>query len=167
MLTRWRRLQGPTTEHNRALARFLVGVCWRYAAFSDANAVMENAKVDDGERLTQADAAACGQVALEEVLALGPQVELKHDIVYHACSCCRAVPVGKSSRRRVCVWELMCMQATIGAGYLRAAATQTARAGSPPWSSPSGSLSSTSPSRSWSAACSRAAQRVARCAQGQ
>jgi hypothetical protein len=101
MLTRWRRLRGPTTEHNRALARFLVGVYWRYAAFPDANGVMENAKVDDGEPLTQADAAACAQAALEEVLALGPQVELEHDLVYRAHACCRGVSVGKSSRRHV------------------------------------------------------------------
>ncbi|KAJ7659454.1 hypothetical protein B0H17DRAFT_1171824 [Mycena rosella] len=63
------------------LARFLEGVCLRYVAFPDADAVLERGEVPALGR-DEAVAGACA--AFEAVFESGPRIELDHHLVYHA-----------------------------------------------------------------------------------
>ncbi|KAJ7473524.1 hypothetical protein FB451DRAFT_1367440 [Mycena latifolia] len=64
-----------------ALARFLEGVCLRYVAFPDPDAVLEPGEVPG---IPQAEAAAGARAAFESVFENGPKIELDHHLVYHA-----------------------------------------------------------------------------------
>ncbi|KAJ7627995.1 hypothetical protein DFH06DRAFT_1226877 [Mycena polygramma] len=63
------------------LARFLEGVCLRYVAFPDPDAVLDPAEVVSTSR---DEAAAGSKAALEAVFEHGPKIELDHHLVYHA-----------------------------------------------------------------------------------
>ncbi|KAJ7743912.1 hypothetical protein DFH07DRAFT_869858 [Mycena maculata] len=82
-------LDAPGAEKEKAmgywddycLARFLEGVCLRYVAFPDPDAVLDPAEVVGTSR---DEAAAGGRAAFEAVFENGPQIELDHHLVYHA-----------------------------------------------------------------------------------
>ncbi|KAF8209173.1 hypothetical protein K438DRAFT_1811866 [Mycena galopus ATCC 62051] len=65
------------------LARFLEGVCLRYVAFPDPDAVLDPA---DGVRTpgSRDKAAAGAKAAFEAVFENGPKIELDHHLVYHS-----------------------------------------------------------------------------------
>ncbi|KAJ7747850.1 hypothetical protein B0H16DRAFT_1554834 [Mycena metata] len=63
------------------LARFLEGVCLRYVAFPDPDAVLDPEEVPS---MSRNDAAAASKTAFEAVFENGPKIELDHHIVYHA-----------------------------------------------------------------------------------
>ncbi|KAJ6628153.1 hypothetical protein B0H10DRAFT_1991650 [Mycena sp. CBHHK59/15] len=63
------------------LARFLEGVCLRYVAFPDPDAVLDPAEAPG---VLRDEAAAGARAAFEAVFAHGPQIELDHHLVYHA-----------------------------------------------------------------------------------
>ncbi|KAJ7094900.1 hypothetical protein C8R43DRAFT_907997 [Mycena crocata] len=63
------------------LARFLEGVCLRYVAFPDPDAVLDPAEVP---HVPQAEAAAGAKAAFDAVFEHGPKIELDHHLVYHA-----------------------------------------------------------------------------------
>ncbi|KAL1748304.1 hypothetical protein HDZ31DRAFT_79835 [Schizophyllum fasciatum] len=63
------------------LVRFLEGVCLRYVAYPDPDAVVD-AVATPGSGV--ADAAEKARTAFENVFSYGPQVELDHHLVYHA-----------------------------------------------------------------------------------
>ncbi|THH15435.1 hypothetical protein EW146_g5037 [Bondarzewia mesenterica] len=63
------------------LTKFLQGVCMRYVAYPDPDALLDpNEKVS----IAQEDAASQAMAALESVFASGPKIELDHHLVYHA-----------------------------------------------------------------------------------
>ncbi|KAJ7080170.1 hypothetical protein B0H15DRAFT_857139 [Mycena belliarum] len=64
-----------------ALARFLEGVCLRYVAFPDPDAVLEPGEVPS---IPKDEAAAGARAAFESVFENGPKIELDHHLVYHA-----------------------------------------------------------------------------------
>ncbi|KAJ7875576.1 hypothetical protein B0H14DRAFT_2715695 [Mycena olivaceomarginata] len=63
------------------LARFLEGVCLRYVAFPDPDAVLDPAEVP---RMSRDEAAAGAKAAFEAVFEHGPKIELDHHLVYHS-----------------------------------------------------------------------------------
>ncbi|KAJ7926824.1 hypothetical protein B0H13DRAFT_1599253 [Mycena leptocephala] len=63
------------------LARFLEGVCLRYVAFPDPDAVLNPTDVPS---LPRDEAAAGAKAAFEAVFEHGPKIELDHHMVYHA-----------------------------------------------------------------------------------
>ncbi|KAF7342328.1 hypothetical protein MVEN_01821200 [Mycena venus] len=63
------------------LARFLEGVCLRYVAFPDPDAVLDATEVPN---LSRDEAAAGAKAAFEAVFEHGPKIELDHHLVYHA-----------------------------------------------------------------------------------
>ncbi|KAJ7861298.1 hypothetical protein B0H13DRAFT_2237305 [Mycena leptocephala] len=63
------------------LARFLEGVCLRYVAFPDPDAVLDPTDVPS---LPRDEAAAGAKAAFEAVFEHGPKIELDHHMVYHA-----------------------------------------------------------------------------------
>ncbi|KAF7312400.1 hypothetical protein MIND_00253400 [Mycena indigotica] len=65
------------------LARFLEGVCLRYIAFPDPDAIVEPA-TESVVRITKDDAAARSKAAFQAVFDQGPKIELDHHLVYHA-----------------------------------------------------------------------------------
>ncbi|KAK0205803.1 hypothetical protein DFS33DRAFT_1309940 [Desarmillaria ectypa] len=68
------------------LAKFLEGVCLRYVAYPELDAILPpNApSVDDITDMSQDEAAAASISAFEAVFEAGPNIELDHHIVYHA-----------------------------------------------------------------------------------
>ncbi|KAJ7094894.1 hypothetical protein C8R43DRAFT_852355, partial [Mycena crocata] len=60
---------------------FLEGVCLRYVAFPDPDAVLDPTEVP---HVPQAEAAAGAKAAFEAVFEHGPKIELDHHLVYHA-----------------------------------------------------------------------------------
>ncbi|KAF8070007.1 hypothetical protein FPV67DRAFT_1753952 [Lyophyllum atratum] len=68
-----------------ALARFLEGVCLRYVAYPDPDAVPDPAEALDAEAdIPQEEAARGAEEALRAVFEYGPRIELDHHLVYHA-----------------------------------------------------------------------------------
>ncbi|KAJ6562224.1 hypothetical protein B0H19DRAFT_1143862 [Mycena capillaripes] len=63
------------------LARFLEGVCLRYVAFPDPDAVLDPEEVVS---MSRDEAAASSKAAFEAVFENGPKIELDHHLVYHA-----------------------------------------------------------------------------------
>ena len=71
-----------------ALARFLKGICLRYAAYPDPDAVLEDAElraVEEGREEAGRGAKEC----FEAVFRDGPKVVYDHYLVYFARECCR------------------------------------------------------------------------------
>ncbi|PBK72107.1 hypothetical protein ARMSODRAFT_743500 [Armillaria solidipes] len=68
------------------LAKFLEGVCLRYVAYPDPDAIIESnaPSVDDLARMSQGEAADASISAFKAVFDAGPNIELDHHIVYHA-----------------------------------------------------------------------------------
>nr|GAT47379.1 predicted protein [Mycena chlorophos] len=68
------------------LARFLEGVCCRYIAFPDPDAIVEEAAdTNEAEARMEKDAAAQrAKKAFQAVFESGPKIELDHHLVYHA-----------------------------------------------------------------------------------
>jgi len=62
------------------LCRFLEGVCERYLAYPDPDAVIE----DDGEDKTLSGAGERAKAAFEEVLSNGVKIQEDHHLVFHA-----------------------------------------------------------------------------------
>ncbi|KAA1467016.1 hypothetical protein DENSPDRAFT_768100 [Dentipellis sp. KUC8613] len=63
------------------LTRFLEGVCLRYIAYPDPDALLDP---DEVVPISQADAAARAMKAFESVFANGTKIELDHQVVYFA-----------------------------------------------------------------------------------
>ncbi|KAJ7258217.1 hypothetical protein C8J57DRAFT_1451098 [Mycena rebaudengoi] len=63
------------------LTRFLEGVCLRYVAFPDPDAVLDPTEVAS---VSQDEASAGARAAFEAVFENGPKIELDHHLVYHA-----------------------------------------------------------------------------------
>ncbi|KAG6915424.1 hypothetical protein DXG01_011573 [Tephrocybe rancida] len=63
------------------LARFLEGVCLRFIAYPDPDAVLHPEEVVD---IPRAEAEAGAEEAFRAVFEYGPKIELDHHIVYHA-----------------------------------------------------------------------------------
>ncbi|KAJ7106703.1 hypothetical protein C8R44DRAFT_805709 [Mycena epipterygia] len=63
------------------LARFLEGVCLRYVAFPDPDAVLDPEEVVG---IPRDEAAAGARAAFEDVFENGPKIELDHHLVYHS-----------------------------------------------------------------------------------
>ncbi|CAK5267930.1 unnamed protein product [Mycena citricolor] len=80
-------LDKPESEKNvgyaddLCLARFLEGVCLRYVAYPDPDAIRDPAETP---LMTRDEAAAGSKRAFEAVFEHGPKIELDHWIVYHA-----------------------------------------------------------------------------------
>ncbi|KAK0490235.1 hypothetical protein IW261DRAFT_1430992 [Armillaria novae-zelandiae] len=68
------------------LAKFLEGVCLRYVAYPDPDAIIEPniSSVDNIASMSQGDAADASISAFEAVFDSGPNIVLDHHIVYHA-----------------------------------------------------------------------------------
>ncbi|KAI5827074.1 hypothetical protein K523DRAFT_392413 [Schizophyllum commune Tattone D] len=62
------------------LARFLEGVCLRYVAYPDPDAIVEDVTPDNDVP----EAAEKARAAFADVFKYGPRVELDHHLVYHA-----------------------------------------------------------------------------------
>ncbi|KAG6828152.1 hypothetical protein H0H92_009003 [Tricholoma furcatifolium] len=85
--------QASTYYDDLCLARFLEGVCWRFVAYPDRDAVPEsdsNSESDSGsqstvnEEISTADAETRAEEAFRAVFHYGPRIELDHYLVYHA-----------------------------------------------------------------------------------
>ncbi|KAL1732546.1 hypothetical protein EV714DRAFT_206570 [Schizophyllum commune] len=64
-----------------ALSRFLEGVCLRYVAYPDPDAIPDP---EDPAGPAMPDAGAQATAAFQQVFEYGPKIELDHHIVYHA-----------------------------------------------------------------------------------
>ncbi|KAJ7506158.1 hypothetical protein B0H11DRAFT_2186288 [Mycena galericulata] len=73
------RAQGYWDDY--CLARFLEGVCLRYVAFPDPDAVLDPAEVVG---MSRDEAAQGARAAFEAVFTSGPKIELDHHLVYHS-----------------------------------------------------------------------------------
>ncbi|KAK7042053.1 hypothetical protein R3P38DRAFT_3389870 [Favolaschia claudopus] len=63
------------------LARFLEGVCLRYIAFPDPDAILDPTEVVS---MSRDEAAKASRASFEAVFENGPKIELDHHLVYHA-----------------------------------------------------------------------------------
>ncbi|GJJ13980.1 hypothetical protein Clacol_008237 [Clathrus columnatus] len=64
-----------------ALTRFLKGVCLRYVAYPDPDAVLDP---NEPSLMPQKEAANVAEKVLRQLIADGPQIRLDHHLVYHA-----------------------------------------------------------------------------------
>ncbi|KIM74729.1 hypothetical protein PILCRDRAFT_827932 [Piloderma croceum F 1598] len=63
------------------LGRFLEGVCCRYIAYPDPDAIVDQ---NDNCLISKTEAVARAKAAFEVVFTNGPKIELEHHLVYHA-----------------------------------------------------------------------------------
>jgi len=63
------------------LGRFLEGVCCRYIAYPDPDAIIDE---HDACPISKAEAVSRAKAAFEMVFTNGPKIELEHHLVYHA-----------------------------------------------------------------------------------
>ncbi|KAG5634747.1 hypothetical protein H0H81_000907 [Sphagnurus paluster] len=75
--------EGGVAEYwdDLCLARFLEGVCLRYLAYPDPDAILET---EEHLSITAEEAARGAEAAFRAVFEHGPKIELDHHLVYHA-----------------------------------------------------------------------------------
>jgi len=63
------------------LARLLEGVCCRYMAYPDPDAIVDE---NDNIQISKSESVRRAKTAFQTIFANGPKIELEHHLVYHA-----------------------------------------------------------------------------------